>query len=49
MTPENLRAIRPGAGASPKYYEVFIGKHFKVDAKAGTPMSAELISETINE
>ena len=49
VTPENLRAIRPGAGASPKYYEVFIGKHFKVDGKAGTPMSAELISETINE
>jgi len=49
VTPENLRAIRPGAGASPKYYEVFMGKHFKVSAKAGTPMTAELISETINE
>jgi len=49
VTFENLRAIRPGAGAPPKFYEAFIGKHFKIDAKAGTPMSAELISETINE
>jgi pseudaminic acid synthase len=49
VTPENLRAIRPGAGASPKYYEAFMGKHFKISAKVGTPMSAELISETINE
>ena len=49
VTFENLRAIRPGAGAPPKFYEAFIGKHFKIDANAGTPMSAELISETINE
>ncbi len=49
VTTDNLRAIRPGAGALPKYYEAFIGKHFKVGAKAGTPMTAELISETINE
>ncbi len=49
VTPENLRAIRPGAGASPKYFEVFMGKHFKVGAKAGTPMTSELISENINE
>ena len=49
VTFENLRAIRPGAGAPPKFYEAFIGKYFKIDAKAGTPMSAELISETINE
>ena len=49
VTPGNLRSIRPGAGAPPKYYETFLGKHFKVSAKAGTPMSSELISETINE
>ena len=49
VTSANLRAIRPGAGASPKYYEEFIGRHFKFDVKAGTPMSLDLIGEIINE
>ena len=43
VTPENLRAIRPGAGAAPKYYEEFIGKKFSKDCKRGTPMSYELL------
>jgi N-acetylneuraminate synthase len=43
VTPENLRAIRPGAGASPKYYEEFIGKKYTKDCKRGTPMSKELL------
>jgi pseudaminic acid synthase len=43
VTAENLRAIRPGAGASPKYYEEFIGKKFSKDCKRGTPMNYELL------
>jgi N-acetylneuraminate synthase len=49
VTSANLRAIRPGAGASPKFYETFIGRRFKFDAKAGTPMTADLIGEIVNE
>lgn len=40
---ENLRAIRPGEGASPKYLEEWIGKKFKESHQAGTPMKAELL------
>ena len=40
---ENLRAIRPGDGASPKYLEEWIGLNFKEDHFAGTPMKFELL------
>ena len=40
---ENLRAIRPGEGASPKYLEEWIGKNFKEDHTAGTPMKFEML------
>ena len=43
ITAENLRAIRPGDGALPKFYPEFIGKRFAKDIKAGTPMSELLI------
>jgi pseudaminic acid synthase len=43
ITVENLRAIRPGAGALPKYYEHFLGKRFAIAVSRGTPMSQELI------
>lgn len=45
ITKENLRAIRPGAGVSPKYYENLLGKTFAKDFKAGTPMSFEATNE----
>jgi len=44
VTPRNLRAIRPGDGAPPKFYESFLGKKFKVDVELGTPMSQELLT-----
>lgn len=44
FTPDNLRAIRPGLGLSPKYYEVLLGKRIQQDAKQGTPASWELLS-----
>ncbi|MEJ6481792.1 pseudaminic acid synthase [Nostoc punctiforme UO1] len=42
FTPENLRAVRPGLGLPPKYYDIFIGKQIKQDTKRGTPISWDL-------
>lgn len=41
LTSENIRAIRPGNGCSPKYYDQLLGKHFKADAKMGTPLRVQ--------
>jgi len=41
---ENLRAIRPGEGASPKYLESWLGRKFKQNYEAGTPMRVELLA-----
>jgi N-acetylneuraminate synthase len=41
---ENVKAIRPGEGAPPKFLESWIGKKFKTNYIAGTPMSAEALS-----
>lgn len=43
FTPENLRAIRPGYGLPPKYFEAFIGKRIKKDVRKGTPISWDLL------
>jgi len=40
---ENVRAIRPGQGMMPKYYEYIIGKKAKMDIEKGTPLVGELI------
>ena len=39
FTEENLRAIRPGLGLPPKYYDHILGKKVNVDVKKGTPVS----------
>jgi N-acetylneuraminate synthase len=44
ITIENLRAIRPGHGASPKNLEKWLGKKFKANYEAGTPMQPELLA-----
>jgi pseudaminic acid synthase len=41
---ENVKSIRPGEGAPPKFLESWIGKKFKTNYIAGTPMSAEALS-----
>ena len=41
ITTENIRAIRPGEGCSPKYYDQLLGKLFKNDAKMGTPLRVQ--------
>ncbi len=43
LTPQNLRAIRPSLGLSPKYYDLVLGKTIKQNAKAGTPLSWDLL------
>ena len=43
LTPDNLRAIRPGAGLPPKYYETLLGKRVNRDVSRGTPASWDLL------
>jgi N-acetylneuraminate synthase len=43
VTRENVRAIRPGDGAHPRYLNDFIGKKFKNDLALGTPMSLDFL------
>lgn len=42
-TLENIRAIRPGNGAPPKILSQIIGKKFKSNHIAGTPLSSDLV------
>ena len=46
ITLENVRAIRPGGGCTPKLLEEMLGKKFRKDLTAGTPMSLDLIRTT---
>jgi len=43
FTKDNLRAVRPGLGLSPKYLERLLGKRITRDAKKGTALSWDLI------
>ncbi len=43
LTQSNIRAIRPGAGLSPKYLELLLGKTVKQDIKKGTPLHWDLL------
>jgi N-acetylneuraminate synthase len=43
FTAENLRAIRPGLGLPPKFYDALLGKKIRSDAKRGTPVSWDLV------
>ncbi len=42
FTPENLRAIRPGFGLAPKYYDRLLGKKVKLAVKRGTPVDWDM-------
>jgi len=42
LTPANVRAIRPGNGIAPKFYDEVIGKTAKRDIVRGTPLSHDL-------
>ncbi len=43
FTKENLRAIRPGYGLSPRYFDTLLGKKVKRDVKKGTPVHWDLL------
>lgn len=43
ITEKNMRAIRPGLGLSPKYYQQLLGKKIKKKVKKGTPVSWEFV------
>ena len=44
LTSANVRAIRPGNGIAPKFYDEVIGKTAKRDIARGTPLSHDLIA-----
>ena len=44
LTSVNVRAIRPGYGIAPKFYDEVIGKTAKRDISRGTPLSHDLIA-----
>lgn len=43
FTAENVKAIRPGLGLAPKYYEIILGKRAKFDIKRGSPLRWNMI------
>lgn len=43
VTPENVRSIRPAGGLAPAEYEAVMGRSFRVDCEAGTPLAWELL------
>lgn len=43
VTHENVRSVRPSGGLAPKNLPLVIGKTFRKDAPAGTPVSWDLI------
>lgn len=43
LTKENVRAIRPGLGLPPKFYDLIIGKKVKKQIKKGTPIQLDCI------
>ncbi len=43
LTKENIRAIRPGFGLSPKYIDMVLGKTVKADIPLGTALTWDLI------
>jgi N-acetylneuraminate synthase len=44
VTSENLRAIRPGGGCSPKFLVDLLGKYFLDDYSIGTPMNLDFVA-----
>jgi N-acetylneuraminate synthase len=45
LTISNLRAVRPGLGLPPKYYDALLGKRVTRDVEKGTPMAWDLIGD----
>lgn len=43
ITIDNIRIIRPGYGLEPKFFDKILGKRIKVDSRAGTPFSLDIL------
>ncbi|MBV9182880.1 MAG: N-acetylneuraminate synthase family protein, partial [Acidobacteria bacterium] len=43
LSSENMRAIRPGNGLSPKFYDVLVGKQVNCPVRKGTPITWSLV------
>ncbi len=43
LTSENLRAVRPGLGLPPKFFDIVIGKTVNQNIKKGTPFTWKLV------
>jgi pseudaminic acid synthase len=43
LSEDNLKIIRPGYGLAPKYIDRFLGKKLSKAAKAGTPLSWDMV------
>lgn len=43
LTRKNVRAICPGIGLPPKYYDILLGQRIDQDVKMETPLSWELV------
>lgn len=46
FTADNLRAIRPGYGLPPKYYDILLGKKVARGVKRGTPVNWDLLEDS---
>jgi pseudaminic acid synthase len=45
LTAADVRVVRPGFGLAPKFYEQVLGRRVRVDARAGTPVSWDLLGD----
>ena len=43
LSPQNMRAIRPGLGLPPKFYQYLLGKKINQRVKKGTPLNWDLL------
>jgi N-acetylneuraminate synthase len=43
FTTENVRAIRPGYGLPPKFFELLLGKKIRKDIQKGTPLNWDIL------
>jgi N-acetylneuraminate synthase len=44
LTPDNVRAIRPGLGLPPKHIDELMGRLAKRDLKRGTPLAWDVVA-----
>jgi pseudaminic acid synthase len=43
LTKDNIRAIRPGKGLPPKFFDLVLGKRVSRDVKRGTPLTWDIV------